>query len=376
MKIVADDKIPFLKGVLEPFAEVIYLPGSQIKQSILKNAEALITRSITPCNAELLENTGIQLIVSATIGDDHIDKHFCKNKGIHWMTAKGCNANAVEQYVTSALLEMSDYFSYPLAGKTLGIIGVGNIGLLVQKIAAALGMKTLLNDPPRACREGPDQFSSLEEIQGKADIITLHVPLTYRGSDKTFHLLEENFFKGLKKQPAFINTSRGAVVESNILNSATKKGWLSYLVLDVWENEPLIVTELVEMTNIATPHIAGYSLKGKANATAMIVNYISDYFKLGLKNWYPKLDISKKMVEIQCSGLTDLEIIKKVFDQVYRVKIDSDNFKRDPEHFEEFRRNYTYRSENDEFEISATNFTGRLLKTFETLGFNINHNNK
>jgi len=237
MKIVADDKIPFLEGVFEPFAEVVYLPGDKIKKAQLNYANALLTRSITQCNGELLEGTSLKLVASATIGDDHIDKEFCKRNNIKWTTAQGCNANAVVQYFTSALLSVSEKAGIVLKDKTIGIIGVGNIGSKVEMVCRAFGMKVLLNDLPRERAEGKINFTDLEIIQKEADIITFHVPLTYGGTDQTFHLLDHDFINKLSKPIILINTSRGPVTDSEALKYGKDQGKIAHLILDVWEAE-------------------------------------------------------------------------------------------------------------------------------------------
>ncbi|MCB2219402.1 MAG: 4-phosphoerythronate dehydrogenase [Bacteroidetes bacterium] len=371
MKIVADDKIPFLKGVLEPFAEVIYIPGDEIKPETVKDAEVLLTRSITHCNSELLKKSSIKLIVTATIGEDHIDKQFCKENGIQWYSAKGCNAGAVEQYVTAALLEIASTDKTQLMGKTIGIIGVGEIGSRVARVAQLLGMKVLLNDPPRSRVEGRVGFSDLNEIQQNADFITLHVPLTFGGEDKTFHLLSEDFFGELVKPVVLINSSRGAVLDTEVLKNAVIDEKISQLVIDVWENEPEIDTELLAMTEIATPHVAGYSIEGKANATAMVVRAVSSIYGLGVGDWYPEIPADLRQLELDCAGLSDQEIFRMVFNAVYPIHADVVKLKTAPEHFEELRGEYVYRHENTAWELSLHNTTQTIKSTLRSFGFHI-----
>ena len=371
MKIVADDKIPFLKGVFEPFADIDYLPGDQIKPAMLKNTDVLITRSITSCNAELLEGTPIKLIATATIGDDHIDKQFCKEKGIKWVSAKGCNSNAVVQYVTTAIVELAAKEQYELSNKTLAVIGVGNIGLKVSRVAALLGMKVLPYDPPRERIEGSAGFASLKDIQAKADVITLHVPLTYGGKDKTFHLLDEEFFNGLKKPATLINTSRGGVLDTEVIKWAKSEGRISNLFLDVWENEPNIDMELLEMADIATPHIAGYSLVGKANGTAMVVNAISDFFSIGIKNWFPEISIDNLTVSVDCQNKSTLVVLYEIHRSVYSIQKDSEHLKLNPGKFENIRRDYKFRLENFQVDVELKNSNDKLNEIISGLGFKL-----
>ena len=370
MKIVADDKIPFLKGVLEKYAEVIYLPGDLITKSHLLDADALLTRSITQCNEELLSNTSVKLIASATIGDDHIDKDFCKRNNITWTTAKGCNAAAVEQYFTAGLLALTEKYKIELTGKTIGIIGVGNIGKRVQKVSQLLGLKVLLNDPPRERMEGLTGFSTLDEIQEKADIITLHTPLNYGGADKTFHLIDQTFLNGLKRPVILINSSRGAVVDSSSLKNAIEERKVKYTILDVWEGEPEIDGELIKLTDIATPHIAGYTLEGKANGTLMVVKAVGDFFNLELSDWKPEIPTKTTMLVIDCSSLADIDVMQKVFKQIYPIFNDDQSLREKPEEFEKLRRDYKYRRENDTFNLSLTGTSEKLQQILKELGFN------
>lgn len=369
MKIVADDKIPFLKGVLEPFAEIDYLPGDQISNATLKNAKALLTRSITKCNKELLSNTSVELIVSATIGDDHIDKQYCADNDIQWANAKGCNASAVEQYVFAALLHLAKIHRLNLANKTLGVIGVGNIGSRVAKLAAMLGMHVLLNDPPRAQFEGQAKFVSLEKILNQADIITLHVPLISVGENKTQHLANGNFFKQLNKKCIFINTSRGEVVESSALMHAIKSGKVNHAIIDVWENEPEINVGLLDRVEIATPHIAGYSIRGKANGTSMIVQAVSNYFKFGLDFWYPEMSEEIKIVELDCENWSLQQVMQEIYNQVYAIGHDVKNLKTQVEKFEHLRGNYALRPENDSFYLKLSNCQNQINETLKSSGF-------
>ncbi len=202
MKIVIDDKIPYIKGALEPFAEVVYLPGKETTPEVVKDADAIITRTRTKCNQNLLEGSTVKYIATATIGFDHIDTEFCKEAGIEWTNAPGCNAESVNQYIASALFSWSMRKRTDLTGKTIGIVGVGHVGSRVAKLCKTIGMSVLLNDPPRERAESPEQFVSLKTIQQEADIITFHVPLNMEGEDATFHLVNEDFLQNLGKNAA------------------------------------------------------------------------------------------------------------------------------------------------------------------------------
>ncbi|MCF8369499.1 MAG: 4-phosphoerythronate dehydrogenase [Bacteroidales bacterium] len=371
MKIVADDKIPFLKGVLEPFAKITYLPGDQINKPALQNAEALLIRSITICDEELLSGTRVKLIASATIGSDHIDKRYCQENGIAWTTANGCNADAVAQYFTSALLHMAQNRNIRLAGKTLGIIGVGNIGKRVKKIAELLGMNILLNDPPREDAEGKGDFVSLIQIQKEADFISFHVPLTFGGDHKTFHLADDIFWKGFKKPIHLFNTSRGAVVDTEGLMEAQTEGIIKSVVLDVWENEPEIDLDLLEASLIGTPHIAGYSLEGKANSAALTVQSVSSHFGLGINSWTPAIPEEKIELEFDGAGLDDQAIFYRIFKQVYPILDDDRMLRKDINNFERIRRDYNFRRDNGAFALRLANVSSTIEDRLKQIGFNI-----
>ena len=251
IKIVADTNIPFLKGVLEPYAEVEYLDGRAIDRAAMQEADALIIRTRTKCNEETLSGSRVQMIASATIGTDHIDIDWCRQHGISVQNAEGCNAGGVADYVFSALYGIASRRAIRLEGNVIGIIGVGNVGKKVAQMARNLGFKVLLNDPPRAAREGPRGFVSLDELLEKSHIVTLHVPL----DDTTRAMAGEDFFQKMLPGTIFINASRGEVVDEQALLHYRPK--LGALVLDTWCNEPEPDPNLIEVCDIATPHIAG-----------------------------------------------------------------------------------------------------------------------
>lgn len=374
INIIADVNIPFLKGVFEEYADIKYLNYQDITKNTIKDADALIIRTRTKCDELLLEKTNVKIIATATIGHDHIDKNYCKLKGIKWINAPGCNSNSVLQYVLSALFYLVDKKNYNLQNKTIGIIGVGNVGTKVLKAAEILGFKVLLNDPPRERKETAKQFVRLDKITNESDIITFHVPLNYSGIDKTFHLANESFFKSLKKRPILINTSRGEVITTESLKFALENKLISHLVLDVWENEPNIDLSLMNMCSIATPHIAGYSVEGKANGTAVCVNAINDFFKLGLvKNWYPTnlplLDNNE--IFIDGSNKSEQKILSSIFLKAYNIIEDDKRLRISPSKFEEQRANYPVRREYGYFNLILKNSNFNIINKMKQFKFNI-----
>lgn len=373
IKIAVDDKIPFLKGIFESHAEINYFKGSAIENSKIKNTDALIIRTRTLCNSHLLNNTEVKLITTATIGYDHIDTIYCKEHDIKWVNAPGCNSTSVMQYIASALFTFAEEKNVDLSTKTIGIVGVGNVGGKVARLCRAIGMKVLLNDPPRERLEGANEFVSLDEIKSSSDIITFHVPLTAEGKDKTYHIADETFFSGIPKGTVIINTSRGPVIKTTALVSAIRKSVISYAVLDVWENEPYLDRQLLELVNIATPHIAGYSADGKANGTAVCVNSINEYFNLGLpENWYPDQvppPLNEQELEIDCTGMSYQQIFSQVILHTYNIKRDDLLLRKSPGKFEHLRDEYPVRREFQAYKVILSNAEPEIIKKIKMLGF-------
>ena len=373
MKIVADDKIPFLKGALEPYAEVIYIPGKQIDREILKDCDALLIRTRTKCTADLLDGTNVRFIGTATIGFDHIDTHYCNKNKIIWTNAPGCNSSSVQQYIAAALLKVSSENSFNLQGKTLGIVGGGNVGSKVEKFARTIGMNVLLCDPPRARLEGKKNFHSLNALLSESDIVTLHVPLNVVGEDCTYYLFNDERFKKIRRGTWFFNSSRGEVAETNALKQVLDSGNLGGAVLDVWENEPDIDTELMEQAFIATPHIAGYSTDGKANGTAMVVNSLSKYFNLSLENWYPgNVPLPAfPSISIDCKGKSEEEIFREIVLHTYNIDEDNERLRLSPSDFEKLRGDYPLRREFTSYSVRLKDGSEEVRQMLETLGFKV-----
>ncbi len=373
MKIIIDDKIPYIKGALESFAEVIYLPGNKTTPEVVKDADAIITRTRTVCNEQLLAGSNVKFIATATIGYDHIDTEYCKASGIEWTNAPGCNSKSVEQYIASALMTLAEKKNFLLTEKTIGIVGVGNVGSKVAHLCEILGMKVLLNDPPRSRAEGPKGFVELEELLEKADIITLHVPLNMEGSDKTFHLGDDSFFARAKKQPVIINSCRGEVTDTCAIKSALQKGQISGIVIDCWENEPDLDRELLAMADLATPHIAGYSKDGKANGTSMSVRALSKFFKLGIDRWKCtgiELPESTEII-IDGTGKTVQQILAEAVFATYDIREDDRRLRASVETFEKQRGDYPVRREFPTFNIFCNTNHIKAIHKLEQLGFKL-----
>jgi erythronate-4-phosphate dehydrogenase len=376
MKIIADNKIPFLMGALEPFADIIYLPGKDITREMVHDADALLIRTRTRCDEHLLRNTSVRFIATATIGFDHIDTGYCERNGIFWTNAPGCNSSSVQQYVASALITLSHRKGFDLKEKTLGVIGVGNVGSKVVRLAEQLEMNVYLNDPPRERKEGPCQFISLAGIIRECDIISLHVPLIMDGIDKTYQMINDSFLKKVNKDTIIINSSRGEVVHSGALKTALDSGSISAAVLDVWENEPDIDTELLDKADIATPHIAGYSADGKANGTMMSVRALSKFFGLGIDHWIPD-DVPEppeKNILVDCKDKSDDMILQETILATYQILEDDRRLRESASTFEQQRGEYPLRREFHAYHVILTEKRPELLKRLRKLRFNVDMN--
>lgn len=373
MKVVIDNKIPFIQGVLEPFADVLYVPGGEISRDHLMDADALITRTRTKCNEALLAGTKVKFIATATIGFDHIDTAWCESNGITWTNAPGCNSGSVYQYVASALVTLAQKYNFNFADKTLGVIGVGNVGRKIVKLGEWLGMRVMLNDPPRSRNEGPCSFISLEGIVRECDIVTCHVPLNMSGPDKTHHLIDEKFLRSLQPNSILLNSSRGEVVDNAALKRLLKEKKLMAAVLDVWEKEPDIDLELLDLLDISTPHIAGYSADGKANGTTMSIQALGKFFNLPISRWFAE-DIpvpASTGLTINCAGKSVQNVISQAIMFTYQVMDDNDRLHASPQTFEKQRGSYPLRREFHAYNIVLQNEHSDIQKILKGLGFKV-----
>jgi erythronate-4-phosphate dehydrogenase len=285
MKIFADENIPFVKEVFAPIGDVTVHAGRAMTREIVKDAELLLVRSVTKVGADLLDGSRVRFVATATIGVEHVDLKYLGDHGIAFASAPGSNAQSVAEYVAAALLVLESRGALRLSGSTLGIVGVGNVGSRVDRVARALGMKTLLVDPPRARAEGSSGFVTLHEVCAKADVVTFHVPLERAGTDPTWHLIDAGLLGKLRPGRVLFNSSRGGVNDTAALRDAKRTSKLGALVLDVFEGEPAIDTDLCSVADIVTPHIAGYSYDGKVAGTRMI--YEAACKHLGLAPVWP-----------------------------------------------------------------------------------------
>ncbi len=331
MKIIVDDKIPYIQEKLHLLAdEVVALNGAAISAADVRDADALIIRTRTHCDESLLKDSKVQFVATATIGFDHIDADYLKQAGISWTSCPGCNAASVAQYVESSLLLLQQERGLSLPHTTIGIVGCGHVGSKVRTVAERLGMRVLICDPLL----GNPDFVPLSVIEHDADVITFHVPLTRKGIYSTWHMADDSFFHRLHKTPVIINTSRGEVVDNTALLTALQEGEVRDAVIDVWEGEPHLNENLLRQVFIGTPHIAGYSADGKANADNMVIDALCRHFGLP----HPGKVLPPQLpADYQYTG-NPLEL--------YNPMRDCEALKANPTKFEDLRNHYPLRRES------------------------------
>jgi len=354
MRIIVDGNIPFAKECFSSIGQVEVVTGRQITRSVVADVEVVIVRSITAVNAELLAGAKVRFVGTATIGFDHVDVGWLRENKIGFGSAPGSNANSAAEYVIAALLEIAQKYDIDLEGKSIGIVGVGNVGSRVAMKAAALGMQVYRNDPPLQRQTGDPKYLPIEDLFD-CDFITLHTPLTYEGPDKTFHLADEGFFNSLKERCVFINASRGAVVDSVALKKAIRLGRLRAVVLDVWENEPNIDLELLRLVDVGTPHIAGYSLDGKIVGMIVVYKAVCEHFgveaKYDVADFLP--DPAIRDLRVVVSGGRELDAVAGVVQKIYDIRRDDTRLRwiwgraasKVGEYFDGLRKDYAVRRE-------------------------------
>lgn len=373
MKIIADDKVLYIKGALDDYATTIYKKGKDISPDDVKNADALLVRTRTKCDASLLEGSSVKFVATATIGTDHLDIPWLESAGIEWANAPGCNSESVKQYIASILAHLILQGVDPKKS-TIGIVGVGMVGSKINHLARTLGFNVLLNDPPRAREEGGNKFCSLDKLLSNSDIITFHTPLNMKGEDKTFHLLNEKTIYLLKPGAVVINSSRGEVTKTETLLSGLEQGIISKLVLDVWEAEPNINEDILKKVWLGTPHIAGYSADGKANGSTMAIQALSKKFNLPTINWIPNEIPLPTTITLAKPNLseTPLQMVAKALLQTYDVEADSARLKMSPHDFEQQRGSYPVRREFHVWKVAKeSDYPQEALATLKELGFGL-----
>lgn len=377
LKILADSKIPRVADYFDGWGQIQTMDRGQIDNRRLRNIDLLLVRSETTVNAELLEGTAVKFVGSPTSGIDHIDTAYLQAAGIGFAQALGSNARSVAEYVVAALLTVSQRRGERLAGKTLGIVGVGNIGSLVSEMAKALQMEVLKNDPPKQLQTGDTSFVSLDEIL-QCDFVTLHVPLSKTSKFPTFHLLDKTILNKLSRHCVLVNTARGAVVDNQALLQKLESRTLGGAVLDVWEKEPEILMPLLKSIDIGTPHIAGYSWDGKIKGTEMVYAAACKHFNVERPFKLSPEDGPRAGV-IDWTGNEPFEReLKRVIDCLYNIEIDDSNLRRSlqlsaserPSYFSDLRKNFRIRREFGSQALKILPRQPELCKGLQMLGFN------
>ena len=331
MKIVVDSKIPFIRPSLSQLGvELVYLDGASIGPEDVKDADALIVRTRTHCNASLLDGSKVRYVATTTIGFDHIDTDYMEKNHIRWMNCPGCNASSVEQYVRSCLLLLQQSGIIRLQEAVLGVVGYGHVGKMIAAMGRSMGMKIQICDPFVSVEGKVD----IQTLEATSDVISYHVPLTRSGQHPTYHLCDGMSFDRMNRCPVLINTSRGEVVDNLVLLQALRQGKVREAIIDTWENEPNINTELLEKVYLGTPHIAGYSADGKANADNMVLDDLCRFFSL------------PRPPKVVPPSLPDTFVYDGNPLQLYDPRIDSEALKRSPSDFELLRGNYRLRREH------------------------------
>ena len=377
MKIIADENIPSAEQAFASLGEVRLVPGRGMQAAQVQDADILLVRSVTAVDQALLENSAVRFVGSATIGFDHVDRAYLQQHGIGFATAPGCNATSAAEYVVSALLVLAQRKGFALAGKSVGIIGCGNVGSRVRERLAALGMHCVVNDPPLQDQGGHDDFVSLEEVL-QADIITVHVPYTRDGAYPTHHLVDEAVLRKLQPGALFINTSRGAVTDNRALDALLAERDDLSVVLDVWEGEPAINTSLLQRVDLGTPHIAGYSLDGKLRGTEMIYRAACDWF--GLPGQWRAADFLPAGSVVDCSEPGDMSasaMLRAAVLGSYDIRADDARLRtmlslpvgEQPDYFDRLRKEYPVRREFSTCSVLVGEADGEYEPLLRGLGF-------
>ncbi len=378
MKLVIDENIVQAREAFKTFGETTFLNGREITNKILLDADVLIVRSITKVNENLLKNTKVKFVGTATIGTDHIDQDYLQKNNIAFSSAAGCNSYSVTEYVFSAITYFANKYNFNISDKSIGVVGYGNIGTKIVKIAKALEMTVVINDPPLERKSKENIFSSLEEAL-ICDIVTFHVPLNKDGIDKTVRLLNEKNINLIKENAILINSSRGPVVCNKILKERLEKKNNIHAVLDVWETEPNFDSELFELLEIGTPHIAGYSFEGKLNGTKIIYDALSNFLRTE-KTWKPLLErVKNNRINISDKE-TEGEVFQKLFNKSYNIMDDDLSMRKSIEmsdaekskHFDSLRKNYRKRRELNNFEVVLNSDNEKLKTLLNVLRIEVN----
>ncbi|RMH37167.1 MAG: 4-phosphoerythronate dehydrogenase [Nitrospirae bacterium] len=380
MIILADEQIPYVQEAFSTIGIVRRFPGRCLTRAVIQEADILLVRTITPVTGTLLEGSRVRFVGTATAGVDHVDLHYLRAHHIGFASAAGANANSVAEYVMAALLVLAHRHRLTLSGKRIGIVGAGRIGSLVAHKAQALGLIPIFNDPPLARATGDIRYRPLDEVLD-SEIVTLHVPLTKEEPFATYHLFNGQRLALLKPSTIFLNTARGAVVDNLALSHQLRLRAIGPTVLDVWEHEPHLHWDLVQRVDLGTPHIAGYSLEGKAQATLLLYQAVCRYFGLP-EQWYPSASLPPPMIpflDIDAGGQSDEEVLYSIVTQIYRPEHDharlttllSLSADARAQGFESVRAQYPMRREFHHTRVRVRRGTSTLIEKIRGIGFTV-----
>ncbi|MFA6770469.1 MAG: 4-phosphoerythronate dehydrogenase [Bacteroidales bacterium] len=340
LKAIIDSDIPFIKGVLEPYCSVSYIKGSEINSKVIAGAHALIVRTRTKCDKKLLQGSLVKAIFSATIGSDHIDLDYCDKEGIVVFNAAGCNANGVVQYILTALFALMFKKNLDLREKSIGIIGAGNVGERLAQLMEKFGFFVLRCDPPKSLINNNISYYDLNYVLENSQIVSLNVPL----NRETKNICSYSFIEKMKKGAILVNTSRGDVLDQSAVIECSSK--LGGLIIDVWKDEPSISEKFVAITDIATPHIAGYSLEGKANATVMTILSFASFFEIDkLKNFKIELPPFEEKPIVDIGENTPMAAAARILLEIFPLWEEDLKLRTNLVDFERIRSEYIYRRE-------------------------------
>ena len=379
MKIICATNMPFAEEAFGTLGDTRIKEGRAITAADVRDVDVLALRSTTQVDRRLLEGSRVRFVGTATIGTDHLDIPYLESAGIRWCFAPGCNANSVAEYVTAALLCLGQRHGFTLEGRTVGVVGIGNVGRRVVQKMQALGMRVLMNDPPRERQGDGGPYTPLRTLLAESDIVTVHVPLTREGPDRTWHMADAAFFAGMKQGAIFLDAARGAVVDSDALLAAMGTGKVSHCLLDTWEGEPLCRRDVLERVDLATPHIAGHSFEGKAMGTVMVYREACRFLGVPASWSHEPLMPRPPVPEVRMAvaGRPDEAVLRDLVRRVYDIEADDARFRAsavpdDRERarlFDRLRKDYPERREFPSTRVILTGAGASLGRKVAGLGF-------
>jgi len=379
MKIICAETVLLGHEAFSNAGKTVTIPDREITRADLLDADALIVRSKTKINRKLLYGTPVKFVGTATAGTDHIDAAYLEQRGIYWTASPGCNANSVSEYLVAALLTLRARHGFDLAGKTIGVIGCGNVGGRVVKKCESLGMNVLRNDPPLAATSTDPDFHPLETVLAESDIVTLHVPLVKDGPWPTARMADYCFFEQLKPGTIFINAARGSVCDYDALLDAKAGGAVSRTIIDVWNPEPAFRTDVLDTVDLASPHIAGHSYEGKLNGTVACYNELCNFFEIS-KKWNIDASLPEPEVPavgIDCTGRDDEDILHEIIKSIYDIETDDTLIRKAAapdeidraRNFDALRKHYRTRREFSNTVVDLKNANESLRRKVKAMGF-------